>query len=388
MEFRIFCFSWNSGGLRLCETTSQQAADNARNGLRRFISFKEPCIAPNFIEDIKTMILQRNPSLIVMTTEEEAYEETYFHARVLPESLSQINYSLLKRDQNYGVGETNSGNKPKDIISGDIGDSALRISVYARNDIIPDLEVTEMRLNDDIGFKGQVVSNMAIFGRLSGAICSYVWHPIYGKFAFIAAHFVGGRKPDNLANSVYRSMVKSFNNLSLISLLYDFELNLVNEYKPNYVILMGDLNYNIIVPNRTIPSVISDLTKDLSLNKLRELQNYDELKTARNQPIWHGFKEGINDQGALFMPTWNLKRGRDNSCSIKQQMGKVQEQNKIQISSECFNDQDQGWGWHDRILYKDNLTSNGRISCLEYDRIDIKNMHQSDHAGVIALFSV
>lgn len=377
--FTILCFSWNAGGLRLCEVTSQAEADKSRSGVIAYVMSKEKCVAPDFLTNLQGIIQDRQPSLIVMTTQSESSLDTYFHARALPASMSEINYSLLKREVNAEVLEFFYKNE---VPGGNPKSNALRISIYAQNNILSDLQFGEQSLNDDES-KGQYLETCGNadtnFRHSSGSICSYVWHPTYGKFAFMTTHFAAGIGI-NVDYSLYRSYAKSSNNICLISLLYEYDLNVRDDYRPDYIFILGDLNYDIVVPGKNSQEAISDLTTNLSINKLREYQAYDELKSAMNDIVLHGFKEGVNGDGPLFLPTWNLSRTRDDTC--------VPDENTTNISSDCFTLQEKGFGWHDRIIYKNNLTSDYTINCTEYNRIDIGNMHLSNNAGVIGLFQI
>ena len=366
-NFDILCFSWNAGGLRLCETTLQSEADKPQTGFGAFFSPKEKCLASNFITDIEDIITQRNPSIVVIVTEEEAADYSFFHARALPSSLSKIKYSLVQREQNYQI----SKHKLEHIVTGTPYDTALRMSIYARNDAIGDLTIHEMD-SDEI----------TIFARRSGALCAYIEHPIYGNFAFVAVALGAGNNP-NLNNHTFRSMVKSINNLSLISIMKKFILDIDPSYPLHHIFMMGDFNYSTIAPNEgNSYDLIDYLTtsSDSNINKLSTLRNYDELTLALNDsintPILSGFIEGVDGNGPLFMPSWKLRRERNKSC-----------EEDLQSCFNYYEPDEQDFGWHDRILYK-NLQPDHTITCIEYNSIDVKSMHRSDHASIIGLFSI
>lgn len=385
--FSIMCFSWNADGLRLCETMSQSKADAARKGFKAFISMKQQCISPDFFEGIRSIIREKRPGLVVMVTEDEDKSDTYFHSDLLASAMPEIGYGLLKRDKLQGVGEAASKVKLVNVPSGKPSGSALRISIYATNEMLPDFKGEEKTIKKFFSNNGQVSSKCTAGDRISGAIASYVWHPRYGKFVFIAANLPSGADALKLGKGLdyntYRSAIKSANNICLISLFNKFVDGLTTESKPDHVFLLGDLNYDVVVPNKDSLDVIKDLVDNLSAQKIRDLQQYDEL-TKDKPEILRDFKEGVGGNGPLFMPTWKLERSRPKECSPNE--------NTQKIDITCFEHPKGsigGIGWHDRILYKENISSNNYMAhCLSYNRIDINNMNSSSHAGVIGFFEM
>src|SRR5437870_2559584 len=129
----IMCFSWNAAGLKLCETMSQYKATESRSGIRGL--FKSNCLAPDFFEDIRAMIDNKKPNLVVMSTQNEDSKDTYFHSNFLPNQMPEISYTLLKRDKLDDVGEINPNPKVK-LPTGPQSGSALRISIYVRYELL------------------------------------------------------------------------------------------------------------------------------------------------------------------------------------------------------------------------------------------------------------
>lgn len=385
--FSIMCFSWNASGLKLCETMSQSKADASRRGFRAFITAKQPCLAPDFFEEIRGVINNKRPSLVVMTTQDEDSSDTYFHSDLLPSSMPEIGYSFLKRDTLVGVGEIASGVPQTRVPTKNPSGSALRISVYARGELMSGFRMEEKAIAKFFRNDGQVEYKIKQDDRISGAIGAYVWHETYGKFAFIATHLPSGTNSLKVGKGLdyasYRAVSKSANNLCLISLMNELVDSLSPESKPDHVFLLGDLNYDIVIPNRKNIEIISDLTSNITAARLKDLQQYDELKTAMKEVPLSGFKEGVSSEGPLFMPTWKLARGRPNSCSPGR--------DTVKVDASCFADPSEALGtigWHDRILYKEMMTSNYMAHCTEYNRVDILNMHASTHAGVTAFFEI
>lgn len=387
--FTIMCFSWNASGLRLCETMSQSKADAARKGFKAFVTWKQPCLAPDFFEYIRNIIRSKQPGLVIMSTEDEDKSDTYFHSDLLPASMPEIGYSLLKRDQLYGIGTVASGVPLTRVPTGNPSGSALRMSIYARNDMIGQFKLEEKAIGKFFSNDGQVEATCKQAGRKAGAIAAYVWHETYGKFAFIATHLPDGINSLNVGKGLdyasYRVASRSANALCLLDLLRTMVDSLPQESKPDHVILMGDLNYDIVVPNKRNIEIVTELATNLSAANLKELQKYDELKKAMTEAPLENFKEGVTNEGPLFMPTWHLARGRPASCDP----GAGGTGGKVDVT--CFADAPEGMGgvgWHDRILYKELMTSRYMAHCIEYNRIDVANMHASTHAGVTAFFEM
>ena len=383
----IMCFSWNAAGLRLCETMSQNKADNSRKGFRAFVTKKQPCLAPDFFEEIRSTINLRQPSLVVMTTQDEANSDTYFHSDLLPGSMPEIGYSLLKRDKLEGVGEVSSGAPSIRIPTGNPKSNAIRISIYARYDVIGSFRSEEKILSRFFGNDGQVNSTCEQLDRVSGAIATYVWHETYGKFAFIATHLPSGMTSLKVGNGLdyasYRVATRASNSLCLLKLYNQLVSSLPAESRPDHIFLLGDLNFDIVIPGKKNIEVISELASNVTASKLRDLQRYDELKKSIDDVPLMGFKEGVAGEGPLFMPTWRLARGRPDSCAPSRDI--------TRIDTSCFSEPNEalgGLGWHDRVLYKEMMTSNYIAHCTDYNRIDVRNMHASTHAGVTAFFEM
>jgi hypothetical protein len=344
-------------------------------------------LVPDFFEELRSRIRNQQPSLVVISTQDEDAKGTYFHSELLPGMLPEIGYALLKRKSLDGIGEAASGVILPGIPTGEPRGSALRISIYARDDILPDLQGDERRLDNLLGDDGQIVSTCEQPTHKSGAIASYVWHPTYGHFAFIAMHIPVGTSALNVGNTLgydeYRAATQAINQLCLLKVYNKLVSSLPTDSRPDHIFLMGDLNYDVEVPGKAPQDVIKDLAVDISAGKLKDLQRYDELRRAKTNVPLRGFKEGVSDEGPLFMPTWSLARGRPDTCAPDKLAARV--------DVNCFTppiDAISTLGWHDRILYRELLTSGYITQCREYNRIDIKNMHASTHAGVIGFFEM
>lgn len=355
-RFSILCFSWNASGLRLCETMSQKLADENRRGFKAFITSKKACVPPDFFEDIRRFITDMNPDLILITTQQEQIKDTYFHSDFLPHTLAEINYTLIERDKLENI------NEPVPNFQG-----ALRVSLFARNDIIKDLTSKIIRYETKLVCKQDEIR--------SGAVATCVNHRIYGTFIFIGVHLVSFNRV-KIDYKSYRTVVQSTNNICLTKIMNHF----INE-KIDYIFMLGDFNYDIVVPNKNTTEIIEDMKSDLP-SKLKEYyEKYDELRKATmsdDNPLY-GFKEGVSSNGPLFLPTWELSRNRSSEC-----------EDETKINPTCFTIHSSygGIGWHNRILYKETLEKPYVIHCKAYNRIDVKNMHLSTNAGILGFFEL
>lgn len=385
-EFTIMCFSWNASGLRICEMMSQKEADKLRSGLKGRMLMKKPCIAPDFFSNISELLRLKSPSLVAICTEDEDKKDTYFHSDFLPFNMAELGYTKLKREKLDGSGQIASGGKFKNVPTGDPSGGSLRLSIYAKDTVAEVLILQEAEIKQFFANQGQLKGNCKQGDKVSGAIVSYVWHPVFGKFAFIGVNIADGvtglKISENLSSKSAREAKLSANKLCLISIIHKFVEDDKNksEAKPNHVFLMGDLNYDLVLEDKKGFDLLKDISADISVSKIKGLHQYDELKQALSSPPLEGFKEGVSGDGPLFMPNWRLKRNRPLSC--------VPSETTTAISPNCYDNDNIGIGWHDRILYKEYIESPHIIHCLAYNILAVGNINASDHAAVIGLYEV
>lgn len=385
-EYSIMCFSWNAAGLKICESMSQDKADKKRKGFKAFIMRKKDCVAPDFFEEIRNMILQKSPKLVVITTQNEDSVNTYFHSDFLPNIMSEINYTLVKRDKMYGIGD-----KQTKVPTGTTSGSALRVSIYSSNDDIENIITQEKELSKHFSNQGQIEAECTRGKRKTGAIASYIWHRIYGKLCFITLDFTLSDDYINLTNlksyQLYRAAIRSSNNLCLIAILNKFVDSLEPGIVPDNVFLLGNFNYDINPGNEDPVSILNKLAKNFTVSNLSDYVKKDELTISKDSLPLSNFKEGVDDKGPLFMPTWKLLRNRREVCSPVQHSSSSSSPSSFPEA--CFDDPTSGFGWHDRILYsKQPIHSNYVPVCTYYNRFDFLNINQSTNAGVIGIFEL
>lgn len=397
--FSIMCFTWNAAGLKFCSTMFEH--EKKKKGFFAKLTSGSECVTPNFFEDISQIIRERSPSLVAMATQDEDISDTYFHAEFLEAEMSRMSYSKLQREKLDGVGETASKNPydSKLIPSGKPSGSALRLSIYARNDIFERLEIQERKILDFFSsHKIPRSFKCESKGTVAGALVTYVIDPTYGRFAFITAHLPLGTNASNYTSGKeyqpFRESVTSTNNFCLSQMKDKFLHNIPDpSMRPEHIILMGDLNYDIVPERSSVVNLekVREWTRNIDASKIRQLHAMDELNFIKKEGgILEGFHEGIDNEGPWFIPTWRLNRNRPEPCS---ESGNVTSGTASKDLSSCFTKPNSDWGgfgWHDRILYWDvnKSKSHFETKCVMYNRIDVKNMHHSTHAGVIGLFEM
>jgi hypothetical protein len=264
------------------------------------------------------------------------------------------------------------------LMSGAPSGSALRISIYARNDEMAKLQVSEMP-NVYGGKQGQV--GLVCGQTHSGAIASYLWHETFGKFVFVAVKLTTGVAFENYGSSYEESRAAIHHaNMGCLFGIVEKLINKPNpeDLVPDHVFLMGDFNSNIVVPGNTNDVIVKNVAKTPNATTFAQLLPFDELTISmKNFPL-QGYSEGLagSKTGPLFLPTWNLTRGRDRCNGVTGP-----------ISPGCF-DAKHGIGWHDRILIKDRVDSKFSTTCTQYNRFDLGNTDKSNQAGVVGIYTL
>lgn len=385
-NMKILCFCWNASGLKICETTSVERASKQRTGFRNIFNTKKSCVTPNFFEEVRFYIRETNPDLVCISTEEEDSKDSYFHSDFLRNHMADLNYVLLNinKADNVGAITSRSMNDVEQIATGKPSGSAVRISVYARNNISTTFKAEQKFYEQQTKKQATLSAVCQHDSKISGAAAVYVTHPEFGKFVFMATSLTISREELSMIEHVsyldFRSVVKASNLTCLASLAIRFINNVSRDYQPDHVFLLGDLNYDVVVPGKTTKQVIDDIVRDPTVEHFAELFNYDELRQATKEFPLNGFKEGIKNAGPLFLPNWKLSRTRDNRCNPSFKDSR--------LTPDCFDSTVPGIGWHDRILYKDNSGSPYAIECTDYTRIDVGNMHKSTSAGVLGFYEL
>lgn len=375
-QYRIMVFSWNTASISLCETMDQNIADYNRASYCDYIpgvtTWKYSSNIPDFYPKFAQLLVDTDPDLVVIGFQEDRYPGSYFHSHLLPEEMPKIGYGLVKRTKLMGIGITTY----KGILNGDLFERGLRVSIYAKNDLVPLIMKEEAEMRTFIGNDGQceyVCSSFITRGK--GATASYVILPGFGRLAFICCHL-----PFNadslITERVYKNQMLRQNEINQSNICFNNiieNLVLFKQPMPTYVIYFGDFNYRV-ADLRPAKEVADDFLNEKSIANIYE--HCDEMKEQMRRGNIYNFSEGIHDRGPEFTPTCKMIKGRnpDDNESNQWNTGKYNQR----VPS-----------WCDRILYNKFTRTNQDIICTYYDRFDVGEvMAKSDHAGVIAILEL
>jgi hypothetical protein len=357
VNLRILVFFWNADGLRLCKNLD---STNPRGGFRDY--FQEPCTTAKFFPEISELIKFNKPNIVVIGTAEEASSGTYLHSDLLSERMPEMGFVKVDTAKQDGV-----------------GDGAIRLSVYTN---VPEY-IQEYRLS----MNGYICENQAL-GRYSGAACIQINDNRIGNISFVLVDLPDAydriktvrEDPNNIL--MYRSSIKAANKVCLI--------NIINMFAPisqvDHTIMFGDFNYELYPLNTNIKDFVAKLGRDMNSSEFNKLHQYDELRNEIKDVPLNRFKEGLNNSGPEFLPTWKMNKNRSSACRVKKG------QTSLPVpGSDCFSTDETHYSfpsWRDRILYSNSGRSKFEIKCGGYNRLDLDGMEQSTHAGVLGIFDI
>ena len=379
-SYKILIFSWNTQSVSLCETLNSTLAATNRESYSNYIpkltTWQYDAEIPDFYPQFKNLILINKPDLIVIGFQEDRHPGSYFHSHLLPTEMEKIDFGLVKRTKMLGFGVTSvKGLKNKDPFR-----RGLRISVYAKNELIPSILLEELEMRSAIGNDGQdeyVCSNIT---RGKGAVASYVILPGFKRLVFICCHLpfnaqslIDERK---FRNPILRQNELNYSNECFNNIIQ--ELVLFKNPVPTHVVYFGDFNYRL-ADYRSAKVVADELiSNQFDLRYLYDLyQSHDELLDQMRKHNIYQFFEGTNNLGPNFLPTCKLKHDRTDNPGQGTDWWRVGKDDQRVPS------------WCDRILYSKVGICNEDLRCLYYDRFDHGQvMGKSDHAAVTALFEL
>ena len=148
--------------------------------------------------------------------------------------------------------------------------------------------------------------------------------------------------------------------------------NTISLFDPDYLFLMGDLNFRVQIRSESGAAEIVKRLFDEPGYMTELYAEADELKLlmdyAETVPV---LNEGIDNCGPLFLPTCKLRQGREDSGVDSYRTGQQDQRTP---------------SWCDRILFKE--LGDGEINCTAYDSWDYGAMNLSDHASVIGVYNI
>lgn len=376
----IFVFTWDTNGVRICQ--------NGKD--------KKNCAYFNFKEtNFETIIGQSN--ILVFTTQGEPDSNSYFHQRLMEDFTK-------KKETGHFVKitfEKLKGNVVNKSLSAYAkskfeGHKTIQQSVFIKKDFMKHVkEVFNKKLTDIFNLSGLHRHGKSATRTIlcedntfsSGAIATYINLKKYGTVAIISVYFPDSSLQSQIEESfsnydTYREQVVSSNRLCFLKIIN----TLIDEYKQEleikYLIMAGDFNYEI--DNFFIKNKSGDVTKTAELNSitLRQFYEHDEFVRERNNSSFQFLKEGINDTGPQFWPTWNLNPDREENC--------VKTAGTIDGKWSCYNQTEDQIGWKDRIFYATSsmFRNTGDMICSKYDSFDNTPVLKSNHAAVWGKFII
>lgn len=340
----ILMFTWNASGLRICETSNQRVADNKRKGIL-FKKHAGPCKAPDFSKThIEPVIVEKQPLIVAISTQEEASDETYYHSDYLPRKMKGFGYVQYYREKLEKVGffaMPDHKQARSEVVTGDPGKTALRLSVYVHQSFYENFKFHRDDIEDLFPATQIYDSRMK-----NGALACYLGHPQTGIFCIVAAHFPDDYLAAPLDVTKYhrtraRKLRQRHDFLNKISEEFFFNVEgeqraLLNEYNlppVNYFFVMGDFGFN------STPRNGQNLSSD-------------ELHSNELDPP---MEEGVS--GFNIDPTWPSRGGRVNGTI---------------------------YGDRDRVLYYDDR---GTLECHKYETITTGSIRDSYHTGRLSYFT-
>jgi hypothetical protein len=371
--YKIMVFSWNTKSISLCETLNPDIAAYNRESYSKYIpgltSWQYPADFPDFFSDFVKLIKNKDPDILVIGFQEDRFPGSYFHSHLLPEQMPMIGYGLVKRTKLMGVGVTSY----KGLLNKDPFERGIRVSIYAKLDLIPIIEQEESEMRPIIGNDGQseYVCSSSLT-RSKGGTASYLMLPGFGRLAFICCHLpfnaksiIDERIQDN---KMIRQNALNQSNTCFNNIIENLVLN--RKTIPTHVIYFGDFNYRLNTYESGDDIAKSFVTQGKEFIH-RMYTDHDELRDQMERGNIYKFSEAeIN-----FVPTCKMSFLRYNKLQSNETLwntGKM----KQRIPSYC-----------DRILYHKFIEDGHGLECTYYDRFDVGQvMSKSDHAAVVAVF--
>ncbi len=394
--FKIFIMSWNTESTRLCETVDPKIKEHNRSagflGIKNLEGWYDGDIADFFNALSCEIINADSPELVVIGFQEDAFPGSYFHSHMLKTEMPKIGYGLVKRTNLKGVGVTTF---KAALNNWDLMARGLRISIYAKKDLMKDIESSEIDLRSSIGCDGQLHhlcdTNINQITRGKGAVVSYIIYPGIGKFAFICTHLPFNAK--SLIDTIEKNdpMIRQ-DSLNQVNTCYNNILRdfVKNQYpEPDYVFFFGDFNYRVQHPNRASFFANAILENPNNINMYNEIYlKYDEMHQQMVIGTIYAMNEGVDNKGPMFAPTCKMSKNRKSK--------NYDENNPINnhLSSDyryiIGKHNQRVPSWCDRIIYSDYTCKQPyEIQCIKYDRFDYGDiMVKSDHAAVIGIYKL
>lgn len=413
-SINILCITWNTQSISFSKYLSSDIEDQEKNiQLNNDSYINMNTQYADCISIFCDKIYQLQPTIIIISFQEDAFPGSYVHSHVLPREMNLIGYSLIKRAKMQGIGATSKKTYKA---------RGLRTSLYVKSEIARDIityEKNHIYYNSEIyrGYADECILKLdsekwydsqryeqeeytnSIF-RNKGAIAIYLSLPLIGHFVFINCHlpFFSHRLFHNIVsndrehqkhllkqNLMYNNIYKKFV-LKRDDIGNPAQFN-INRPIPEYIFLMGDLNYRIRCQiSNDISSPIDFIDRmNIDINFLYEMYTlYDEYKNQRDKKLIYHMNEGINNSGPLFRPTAKMSKPRNSNDYYDNGIMRNYGGYRIGKYAQRYP------SWCDRILHmilKKNCKYN--INCIEYDILYKSGiMDSSDHNAIYGFYNI
>lgn len=361
---KVLALCWNSNGIKICETLSQTIEEERRKGYKKYVT--QECDHADFVPQLRQLIEENRPHVVCIGFEQDPNTGTYFHSKLLPHVMeSDLGYTQIDRDTMKGGGVSTSG-----FTSG-----ALRLSIYSKGGWGKSTLKKTYECSSLKDGTGGMNCLLDLNGQLLAIVNAYIaFDPDSVKKSQTV---VGNYSKDvpTVGDPMVRQDALNYANICYNGIIRQLVLNL--KTKPDYVILMGDLNYRTNQMGGALSDTIAASFSRVSETAMPSFANeyyekFDELKQQMTKGNIYQYDEGVNNKGPTFAPVCVMKKRRDRSSSERwdTSLGHISP------------------SWCNRILYKTYDTSSP-MCCVKYGSFDEgETMKKSKNAAVYGLFQI
>jgi len=343
----ILCFSWNSDKTPLCEGYLKNKTSQKISKSGGVFTKPSDCYNPIFFDSILEEIERYDPAIVVITTENDPVNGSYFHSDFLPIMMKSIepydrtgekNYRLLIRDKYVDDDNTN----------------ALRMSIYVKqnNTTIRSVELSKGYIFNDNKDKCEV----QYMGTAKG-MALYLQTKL-GTFAFVG-------------------------------------IQIPHKYKDAGVCIKSMEDKFIEGKNLDSFFLMGDFANDFVINETDKSQNlFDVIDQIRAGGIPAGVTENLqveaNGKKKFLVPTYS--RSYSDKFVNSSMPNRAAQTYEDAINNSTGELQ---LGFHDRIFY--NHLKGYDMKCVEYRTIvgspmlmgNNQNVSRTrNHLGVLAVYEV
>lgn len=371
-RLKVMVYCWNEESVQFAPRVRDEDMKKYFEGtLSTWLYSGSSGVLADFVLIWMEEVNKGNPDVVFFAFQ-EAQDNDKLSDEALVYEMNKINYVVLKSTSLTGIGVTT-------FKYSSVGHSrGLRNVVFVKRDMLDIIDKEEALMRTNMGNNYQLYYSLDQF-RSKGGIVSFVKFPGYGPIAFVNCHLpfnadtlltykkskdVYARKIGVLETDIgYDTIIRELVWMNSYPALQG------EVYRPEAIILCGDLNYRVIIPPEELKAGY-DIRSDWA-NYLNRYYECDEYRREKNGGNIYPMSEGVDRKGPHFYPTDKMIKGRNpgDTTLASYNLGKEEQRQP---------------SWTDRILYNTTPNSKLQVQCISYDRMDVGNMKLSDHAGVKA----